>query len=399
VTEQLYYKNPYRYEFNAEVIELNKLQNKWQVLLDKTFFYPEGGGQPADKGWINNIPVVDVQKQEKFIYHILEKNPGEGTVVGRIDKEWRQDFMQQHSGQHIISGALWKIGKYKTLSVHMGIDYTTIEIDSPVLPEQDLLSVENLANQIICDNIPLSFIETNQQNINRYLLRKPTNHKGKIRLVQIGEFDCVGCGGLHLERTGLVRLIKAIGNEKIRDHVRIAWKIGNRALADYRKKTEITSFMKQLLATNEDLYVQKIKDLLHELSTLKKKYSQQEGKLADAMASQLLDEAEIDSGNGIKIVTTILNGEDDILIKKILKILLKHPRTITCLTNINPGRLQWSIGSSQDINFPFDEHKNDLLHTIDGKGGGRWPLWQGIGLKLQGVEEFFSKFKDLTAML
>ena len=393
MTEQLYYRETGKSDFTAQVVDVTREENTWRVVLDHTYFYPGGGGQPADKGWLNHIPVTDVRKHGDTIYHFLPENPGQGTVTGRIDWHWRKDFMQQHTGQHIISGALWKIGQYKTLSVHMGTDYTTIEIDAPDIGEHDVIAVETLANQIILDDLPVSALETDHRDIAQYPLRKPTAHQGKIRLVKIGEFDCVGCGGLHLDRTGQVRLVKATGREKIRDHARITWKIGDRALDDYRKKDQIISLLKPLLATNEDMFVQKVKDLGEELSTCKRKYSMRESQLAEIMTRQLVDSAAQNTGSGCRVVTAVWKAEEDNLIKKIIKILLKLPTTVICLVNITEGKLQWSIGSSQDTSFPFDQYKDELLAAIEGKGGGRSPLWQGTGSNPRGVDDFLSSFR------
>ena len=396
MTEMLYYQDAGKSEFEARILEVVKEKKVWRVVLDKTYFYPEGGGQPADKGWINDIPVADVQKQGNFIYHYLPGNPGQGTIKGKIDTEWRKDFMQQHTGQHIISGALWKVGKYKTVSVHMGIDYTTIEIDAAEIPEQHLVQVEKLANQVIQDNLPLSFIYTHQQELEQFPLRKPTDREGKIRLVKIEDFDCVACGGIHLDNTRQVGLIKAIGTEKIRDHARLAWKIGDRAFEDYWKKDKIISQLKSILATNQDMFVGKVKDLQEELSNFKRQYSWLENRLAGTIAQQLFDDSQNRAESGMRIITASWKEENDNLIKKILKDLLKREKVLVCLVNGIAGKLQWSIGSSEDIVFPFDGTKDELLSIIDGKGGGRHPLWQGVGLKPQGAKDFIAKFRMIA---
>jgi alanyl-tRNA synthetase len=396
MTEMLYYQDTSKSEFEARVLEVVKEKKAWRVVLDKTCFYPEGGGQPADKGWINDIPVSDVQKQGDVVYHYLSENPGQGTIKGKIDMGWRKDFMQQHTGQHIISGALWQIGKYKTVSVHMGIDYTTIEIDAPEIPEQHLIRVEKLANQVIRDNLPLSFIYTRHQELEQFPLRKPTNREGKIRLVKIGDFDCVACGGVHVDSTRLVGLIKAIGTEKIRDHARIAWKIGDRAYDDYWKKDKIIYELKPVLAANQDMFVRKVKELQEELSDFKRQYSWLENRLAGTIAQQLVDDPQNRVGSGFRIITASWKEENSNLIKKILKDLLKREKVLVCLINSIAGKLQWSIGSSEDIVFPFDKIKAELLSIIDGKGGGRHPLWQGVGLKPQGAKDFIAKFKMIA---
>ncbi|MGD2086415.1 MAG: alanine--tRNA ligase-related protein [Candidatus Aminicenantes bacterium] len=396
MTETLYYQDTSKSEFEARILEVVEEKKAWRVVLDKTYFYPEGGGQPADKGWLNDIPVSDVQKQENIVYHYLPENPGQGTIKGKIDMGWRKDFMQQHTGQHIISGALWQVGKYKTVSIHLGNDYATIEIDAPEIPEQDLIRVEKLANRVIRENLPLSFIHTQHQDLEQFPLRKPTDREGKIRLVKIGDFDCVACGGVHLDSTRQVGLVKAIGTEKIRDHTRIAWKIGDRAYEDYWKKDKIISQLKSILATNQDMFARKVKDLQEDFSDFKRQYSWLENRLAGTIAQQLLDDAQNQAESDIRIITASWKEENDNLIKKILKDLLKREKVLVCLVNGTASKLQWSIGSSEDMVFPFDEINDELLSIIEGKGGGRHPLWQGVGLKPQGAKDFIAKFRMIA---
>jgi alanyl-tRNA synthetase len=396
MTEILYYRDTDKIEFEARVVEAVKENNQWRISLDKTCFYPEGGGQPADKGWLNKIPVEAVQKQGDTIYHYLAQHPGEVAVKGKIDLLWRRDFMQQHSGQHIISGALWKIGKYKTLSVHMGTDCTTIEIDAPRIPEHDLIQVEKMANQVIRDDLPLDFITTTQQELHRFPLRKPVDRWGVIRLVRIGDFDCVGCGGLHVASTRQVGLVKAVGIEKIRDHARIAWKIGDRAFEDYRVKDCIVSQLKALLATNETMLNRKVSDLCAELSEVKRYGSGLETRLADIMAEQLYQKGKIRPDSALRLITTSWKGESPSLMKKIVKNLLKRESTLFCLVNLENDKLHWSIGVSENIDFPFTDFKVELLTIIGGKGGGRSPLWQGTGSKPGNAEAFLAKFKELA---
>jgi len=399
MTEKCYYQDINKLEFEAEVIDVEKNKNGWRIRLDKTYFYPEGGGQPADKGWLNDRPVIDVRKEGDDIFHYLTENPGTGTVTGKIDHGWRRDFMQQHTGQHIISGALWKVGKYKTVSVHMGLDYTTIEIDAPAIPEEDLIKVEDLANEVINSDLPVRFIQTPHRELDKFPLRKPTGLKGNIRLVQIGDFDCVACGGLHFESTRQVGLVKATGMEKIRGHARIAWKIGTRAYEDYRKKDNIIAGLKSALSTNEEMFVRKVKELQDEIIEMKRKNNRIENRLAEIAAHSLYENRRQEAGSPDSIITASWDEEDGNFIKKVMKELMKRDNVIICLINISADRLQWSIGCSENINVPFQEIKNNLLPMIDGKGGGWPPLWQGTGVNTGLVDEFFAGFKSLVLHL
>ncbi|MCK4836842.1 MAG: alanyl-tRNA editing protein, partial [Candidatus Aminicenantes bacterium] len=352
-TEKLYYRDINKTEFEARVLEVKEEKKGYRVVLDKTCFFPEGGGQPADKGWINGIPVLDVKTERETIYHYLTEDPGTGVAKGKIDLQWRIDFMQQHTGQHIISGALWKVGKYKTVSVHMGSDHTTIEIDCGEILEDDLAKVENLANRVINNNLPIDFILTDEKGITRYDLRKPCLIEGEIRLVQIGDFDCVGCGGLHFASTGPVGLVKCVSAEKIRGHARLSWKIGQRAFKDYWEKDKIISELRPILGTREGSFVQKINTLNEEGIILKRKNNLLISRLADMIAQNLYQNQREQTRSGYGIITESWSDEDDDLIKETSKNLLKRKNILICLVNIKKEKVQWIIGCSEDVRFPF----------------------------------------------
>jgi len=398
-TEKLFYEDINKTEFEARVLEVKAEKKGYRVVLDRTCFYPEGGGQPADKGWINGIPVLDVQTEREVICHYLKENPGTGVVKGKIDLQWRIDFIQQHTGQHIVSGALWKVGKYKTVSVHMGSDHTTIEIDSQQISSADLEKVENLANRVINRNLPIEFIMTDEQGIDRFELRKPCPVDGEIRLVRIGDFDCVGCGGLHFENTGQVGLVKATGIEKIRGHARLSWKIGQRAIQDYRKKDKIVAELKTVLETREDHFPDKVREIQTESIQHKKKASLLLNRLAAMMAEDFYEKGKSFGDSSVRPVIKSWKNEDNELIKRIMKELLKRSEVLICLVNTVDETVYWSIGCSGEINFDFDRHKSGLLALINGKGGGRHPLWQGTGQNPEKTEVFLSKFTDLAKSL
>lgn len=391
-------------QFRARIIEAVQEEKNWKVVLDKTYFYPEGGGQPADKGWIKGIPVIDVQKEGNVIFHYLPRDPGSGTADCKLDSDWRRDFMQQHTGQHIISAALRKVAKYKTVSVHMGTDYTTIEFQTPEIPDDELLEAEILANRVICDDLPVQAVHTAHHELDKFPLRKPTGRTGDIRLVQIGDFDCVACGGVHCSSTRMVQLVKTVAVERIRGNTRVTFKIGERALEDYRQKHRIIERLKPFLATNEENYPQKAKQLYAELEDFRKKCGSLEHQLADITAQTLYRDRQTVpgsplGGSHLNIITHAWEDEDDQFIKRVVKNLLKENHLVLCLVNRLPGKLRWSIGCSENCAFPFDEVKSDLLAAIAGKGGGRHPLWQGSGGKPEALQDFFSIFRNTVTKI
>lgn len=388
MTEPLYYQDVNNTEFTAQVVHVLPEARYWKVALDRTCFYPGGGGQPPDLGFLDQYPVMDVQEEEPFIYHLIARettppwHPGQ-IVCGKIDTLRRFDYMQQHTGQHVISAAFWKIGGFHTLSVHMGSNITTIEIDTPNLSEEELEKVETLANQIILQNVPVTTVMVEPQDIHQYPLRKPPKREGALRLVLIqnGGIDCVACGGLHVQHTHQLQLIKAIGLEKIRGNTRSIWKIGTRAVTDYRTKDHIITRLKTLLSTHEERMENKISELLQQLTLNQQAYNGLENKWLDLQLSLYIQQAQRFPGCDYEIFPIVCHGEEESFVKKVAKSLLKREKSVLCVLNVFPDRVMWIIGCSGLQDFPFERITKEVLPLIEGKGGGRFPFWQGSGTK------------------
>ena len=223
MTELLYYNDININKFTAEIslIEIN--DKNLIITLDKTAFYPEGGGQPADKGTIADLAVTDVQKKDGIVYHYLQipengtKAPMTGDkVTGVIETFHRLEYMQQHTGQHLISAAMMNTAGVETVSVRQGSDFVAIETASDELSLELLQRIEDEANSYIRKNIRIQTHWTDAEGLKQYKLRRPTKHNINVRIVDIPGIDCVACGGVHLQSTSEVGLIKYIYQEKIR---------------------------------------------------------------------------------------------------------------------------------------------------------------------------------------
>ncbi|MBN1981114.1 MAG: hypothetical protein JW795_06260 [Chitinivibrionales bacterium] len=396
VTELLYYLDPYQFEFDATILESVPEAGLWKVVLDKTCFFPGGGGQPADKGTINGVTVVSLKKENSSIIHLCNSAPGEGVVHGIVDAVWRKDYMQQHTGQHIISASLMHIGQFKTVSVHFGQEHTTIEIDGATIDSDQIEAVEQAANAVINRNLTVESIWTTNDALGEFNIRRLKQQEGAVRLIQVADFDCVGCGGVHCRSSGEVGMVKAVGMEKIRGHSRIAWKIGNRAFADYGVKNEIIIECKKLLTAHEDDLVDKLRNLQSELTSQKRAYSFLQSRLAAQLAENLLHTSLQGSaqteGKELRIVTHAWQQEDEALVRAVMKSLISYNRCVVCFVNIQESALQWSVGCSQDVQLPFQVFQKELCAIIDGKGGGNPPLWQGMGRACSRSQEFLDSF-------
>lgn len=214
----MYYQDSYLKEFKAKILKKVKINNHPAVILDKTAFYPTSGGQPYDKGVIQDIPVVEVVEEGDMIIHILKKELKDNInseVVGKIDWKRRFDHMQQHLGQHILSGALMEMWGVETLSFHLGEKICTLDIAKEKFSEEEAKKAEECANKIIFDNrlVNCYFVE-GEEELKRLNLRKVPEKTGEIRIIEVADFDISACGGTHCRATGEVGMIKITKWEK-----------------------------------------------------------------------------------------------------------------------------------------------------------------------------------------
>ncbi|MDK2856758.1 MAG: alanyl-tRNA synthetase [Bacillota bacterium] len=264
MTERLYWEEPNGTEFTALVTRVVLVPDPaeqgtleggttLELILNRTLFYPEGGGQPADTGVLQLegedvlYRVKGVQEKDGDIVHLVELPPGKdggrkvpfapsARVRGRIDWERRFDHMQQHSGQHILSQAFLQVLGANTTGFHLGADYASIDLDVADLSRDQVERVERLANEVIFQDLPVTAREYLPCELPEGVRRRLPKAAPKIRVVHIGDFDACACGGTHVTSTGRIGLIKV--NEITRAHggTRVIFRCGWRALRDYQNK-------------------------------------------------------------------------------------------------------------------------------------------------------------------
>jgi len=392
-TELLYYNDPYKVDFTATVLSVKKVSsgdNLWDVILDKTCFYPEGGGQPSDSGTIAGIKVVYVFKKDGEVFHRTVSSPDIGKVNCQIDWEHRFDYMQQHTGQHILSGALYKYG-YGTVSVHQGESITTIEIDKSDISAEDLQNIETLSNSIISQNIELDSTWVSDAQVDKLSLRRKSKVSGEIRIISIGDFDQVACGGVHTGTTGEVQCVKYLSTEKIRGHARIGWKIGKRVLQDYGEISSIISTLSSKFSAKQSEILLKVNEVLNNFQESKKLYKQLEERLISFQIKELLNKAE--QINDVLFLTDIFKNESKDFLRNYVSSIKTDKKYLICLINKMDSNFQWILANG-GIDFPFAENRQGLLSLIDARGGGKAPVWQGVGDNSDGLESFFNALKD-----
>lgn len=226
---KLYYKDCHLHEFHATVTGCEKSEKGYLVTLDATAFYPEGGGQACDLGRLGQANVLDVQEQGEEIFHLCDSPLAVGAVVeGHIDEDRRLDLMQQHSGEHIVSGIICKIFDCHNVGFHVGKDVMEIDFDAPIPPEK-LPQIELLANEAIWQNLPIRCYYPTAEELPTIPYRSKKALDWPVRIVEIPDYDICACCGVHVEKTGEIGLIKLLSCVKLRQGVRIELVCGKRA--------------------------------------------------------------------------------------------------------------------------------------------------------------------------
>lgn len=248
MTEKLFYTDAYLKEFRAEVISCEQVKNGWAVVLDRTAFYPEGGGQPADTGTFGGVKVLDVHERDGEIIHTADAPLAPGTQAeGLIDWPRRFSFMQNHTGEHIVSGWIHRLYGLDNVGFHMGRDAVTIDFNGELSAEA-LARVEAFANRAVWDNLAVGKTFPSPDALGALDFRSKKELSGAVRIVTVPGSDVCACCGLHVDRTGEVGPIKLLTAQRYKGGVRIWMLCGGRAMADYTWKNEAVYEISALLS-------------------------------------------------------------------------------------------------------------------------------------------------------
>lgn len=241
-TEKLFYKDSHLKEFTANVLSCQeKLSKKgeklgYRVLLDRTAFFPEGGGQFGDRGWLDGVEVFDAHEKEGLIWHETREPLEVGTMVqGKLDFQERFARMQQHTGEHMISGIVHRLFGYDNVGFHLGADVTTMDFNGE-LTEEQVRQVEDEANQAVFANIPVQVLYPSKEELKELDYRSKIEIEGQVRIIEISGVDMCACCAPHTKTTGEVGLIKILACDRHRGGCRMTMVSGVCALGDYRQK-------------------------------------------------------------------------------------------------------------------------------------------------------------------
>jgi len=293
MTKKIYEMDPYIKEIDAKIIKI--CDKEKYVILDKTIFFPEGGGQPFDTGYINDCKVLKVYEKENLIYHYVDKLPEKNDVKLKINWERRLDHMQQHCGEHIISGMVYKLFGGINRGFHMGNEIVTCDFDV-FLNKDELNEIENECNRLISEGKQIYIKKLrNRETLSDYKIRKETLVEENIRLVEIEDVDCVACCGTHPTNIKDVMLIKILGAEKNKKYQRISFLCGFRAIRDYKEKHEVIKEINSLLSSETLSAKQRIETLKSQKDELVRKNIEMQKKLVSVYIKEIIEKYNTNS--------------------------------------------------------------------------------------------------------
>ncbi|MBC5995442.1 alanyl-tRNA editing protein AlaX-L [Romboutsia ilealis] len=376
--EKLFYKDQYIKTFTANIVNVKEVNDKYHVALDKTAFFPGGGGQFCDLGEIDGEKVLEVYEENKKIYHVLDNKIEKKSVVGSIDWDRREDGMHQHFAQHVLSGCFYTKFKANTTGFHLGRDFSTVDIQG-YLEEDQIREVEIFANEIIRENIPLTILTPNRDELEDIWLRRDLpNTDEDIRVVRIGELDTNACCGVHPKSTGELRLIKIKRWEKNRQSTRIEFLAGKRAVDDIlRRDVYLTKICRHFKCKEEDSLkcIEKLEDKIEESIKSKKRL---ENIISNYEIREMIENA-IKCGD-ILIIKKLFKNEDVKYISKIVNKITDNKNTIVLIAVENGERVNLIFSSSENLDkINMKNLLNEVLHLVEGRGGGNIHLAQGSG--------------------
>ena len=365
MTEKLFYQDSFLREFSGTVLDCREDRGQWVVVLDKTAFYPEGGGQPADHGTLGGVKVIDVREKNGEVLHFCDGKVDIGAVVdGTIDWERRFDFMQQHSGEHIVSGIL--CGKFgcDNVGFHIGHELVTIDFNTE-LSTDNLIFVENAANQYIWGDHPIHIDYPSPAELDALEYRSKKALTGQVRIVSWPEADCCACCGTHVKSSGQVGMVKLISCQKFRDGVRIEMAAGGRALKWINQIAGQNTRVSQLLSAKPEETSMAVERLQRDVYVLR-------GRVSELEERDFIRKAEEFAGKGnVLLIEGAMAGES---LRKLCGMVQEKCSGRCAVFAGSEGAYQYAVG--QD-GVDLRKLAKELNGKLNGRGGGKPEFVQG----------------------
>lgn len=367
MTEKLFYHDSHLKEFEAHVVSCECAGDLFEIVLDKTVFFPEGGGQYADKGLLGGVNVLDVHEKNNIIYHTTDNPLEPGTkVFGKINWEERFEKMQQHTGEHIVSGIVNERFGYQNVGFHLSGDYCTMDFSGPI-SKDELKEIELEANKAVFKNLDINVSYPSKDVLAQMEYRSKIEIDGQVRIVTVPGYDVCACCAPHVKKTGEIGLIKLVNMANYKGGVRITMLCGFRALRDYEKKDANVKEISASLCAKEYEVAEAVRHMKEEQLSLKGKIADIQQKMMVYRANEIQIEEEITmvfdrelSGNGPRDLMNLL--------------LDKGAKVCAVFAGTDENGYRYVIGSRVCDVRPLSKKINA---AFCGRGGGKPEMVQG----------------------
>ena len=409
MTEKLFYKDSHLSKFDAEVLScvrakrqqvkdsFGRLDGKageyYEIELDRTAFFPEGGGQYADTGVLymadddtcgldetarKKVQVLDVRERNGRIFHITDGFIEAKTAVkGSIDWEERFMKMQQHTGEHIVSGLIHAAYGYNNVGFHLGSEDCTMDFDGEIT-EEELRRIEAEANKAVWKNLKVFTHYPKKEELSQIEYRSKIEIEGQVRIIEIPGYDCCACCAPHVTYTGEIGLIKLVQAQRYKGGVRITMLCGRRALKDYQQKEESVKAIMGSLSAKEELIAEAVERVKEECTQLKSELAETRYQILEAQAEKIPE-----GQKKVCIFDSKLSGNEP---RELMNLVLKKGTEVCAVFAGNEERgYRYVIGSETEDVRPYSKI---LKEQFDGRGGGKPVMVQG---SVNGSEEAIRK--------
>ena len=384
MTQKLYLDQSYQTAFEATVVSSRALDaGTHEVVLDRTLFYPESGGQLSDAGQLGAARVLtSVSTPQK---------PTSGEIAGTIDWARRFDHMQQHTGQHVLSRAFIEAAQLPTVSFHMGDETCTIDLEGSGFDDAAARRAEDLANHVVAENRPIAVSLVPVAELDQLELRRKVPEGVTIaRIVSVRDFDAIPCCGTHVRSTGELGLVKVLRAERVKQLHRVHFKVGQRALDDYREKHGIVQTLAQRLTTSAGDLMHKVERLTDESQAAAKRAKQLTQRLAQAQKPSLLRGATTVGPHRV----VVYRDADAALVRALATELQAEPGTVALL-GADDGTVV--CATARDLTIDLATTASAWARELGGSGGGKGGFAQ---LKLENgarVDEFLARMRTYVS--
>ncbi len=369
MTRKLFYEDSHMKEFEARVLSCEACEKDggFWIVLDQTCFFPEGGGQYADTGYLGETKVTDAQERDGVVYHRTEEPLEPGKLVrGRIDWEERFEKMQQHTGEHIVSGLVHSRFGYNNVGFHLGRDYCTMDFDGPISPEE-LRGIEWEANRAAALNLEILVQYPSKEELEHMEYRSKIEIEGQVRIVSVSGYDVCACCAPHVKRTGEIGMIKLVNRMNYKGGERITMLCGFRALRDYEVKLTAVKETGALLCEKENQIVGAVKRQKEELE----KQRHENGRLQHQILSYRAKGISV-NGPVTAVFVDDLAGDAP---RELMNLLLEKGACVCgVFAAAKDGGWRYVIGSRQTNVRPLGKSLNS---RFEGRGGGKPDMIQG----------------------